>query len=1550
MSIAAHWRSFCPATGLLKHFTALLGILMFILTTSGTAWARHGGGVVITSAAWSGKQGGTLTVKGSAEQIGPAGPVLLFDADTQVQIGQDDSVSSNHKFDIQTSTAACFVYAVQDGLSTLETQGPFPVSGNPPLNCDVGNTPPVANVDNDNVDVNMSVTIDVVANDTDVEDGSPPPVPPASVTIDTQPTKGTVQNNLDGTVTYTNTDGTPGPDSFTYTLTDSGGLSDSATVNITVIGAGNNPPVANDDAGNVDVNMSVTINVVANDSDVEDGTPPPVPPASITIGTQPSNGTAVENGDGTVTYTNNGIQGLDSFTYTLTDSGGASDSATVTITVIGLTARGDSYTTPRNRTLDVVATRLSGVLYNDFDANGDSLVAAHLVSNPSNGNVTLNSDGSFSYTPSKDFQGDDQFTYQGEDSNGELTDVATVNVRVLPDQPDFKFMMNYELGMHCTGFEFAYCCVLPAYNSIVAQVAKRDNGLDWPHLLEGDPNLGRNLDVLGRETVVRSPELDGSNGFQKYVIKYWHDAQSRNDGQGKPQDPGTTIPGLPGYLNSSTLISDAEAHTLLAWNTRADAAAEDSNNKLILGSDPAGAATDVVQGDGDYGTIGNTFQVPIDNYQNAVWNHLYIYADTEGTRLCVDDTSVACHENADCDSEPGADDGVCGDSTEANKVRLGLDVDYPTNFGPGGHPLGPVSGGTFKDNAFLTFSEDTGTVVYTQAKVVENLPIMLTSPRMWEALGLALTPFEDTLGFFANPGLVDEDSIRPYVQMTAQLHEADCASDGSCQAGAVVLDSSGNPVQGFGDAPIDIPNCERCHSAFNDPQLGNAPNSPNDLGTPEAGLVQLEIDYWNAYYDIDVSTGDADWYSRLKGAAISILSTHDVDHGTGFTDAYPAVQPIQAASDPFDPVNELGGLFDPFYNSPARCLIDKEPVGNTCTAHTDCPTDGPNATDGVCDVPQNTRLGYESVICQKCHADNVIAVVKSATCGPNGTGRDAQGTIVPCTGNTIPALSQALHWNHRSIAAGGPIDFDDALFRDGSCQGCHPAHRSDGVMDGYPITKDGNNFYETGDNRLASGGCFVGRDVHSNPRKDVDGAETPEYLTAVGQYLKDNVGRNQAGEPGGTEDFRGIWCTNCHTQLAQEMWRAENVYDLVNGDGVCVDATGNNQGQTCKADGDCGAGEICALINVRAIPTLGGLATALGTNVDQVISWLDPKTNRAVDDSYRIWDPDQTDSNVATIEVNNGVPQGSTDPDGDFTVRILDFCTTDDCVRAAQATLDGEGNESDAVAVPFSAATDGREHWLSPGEPHCADCHTAPFTEQSGNINAFPPFNYPRKASLMRYSRGHKDLTCQSCHESIHGLYPVTPTIDNTSYAQAASLNDDGSHGPLKCGACHQVDGDGVPTWVEDGLKFNGQPVKGDYDVAVQWAHSATAEYDELQEDGTCNNCHVWNNYPEPNENYVPANVNWDNRAWTEHSFKARVPRHSMDQVEAQLGTDQSDPLNTLCKSCHGDRSNTLSRKGCTDKWRNHLIEGRASESVWEEVSLLTVSDQPASDGTICGW
>ena len=83
-------------------------------------------------------------------------------------------------------------------------------------------------------------------------------------------------------------------------------------------------------------------------------------------------------------------------------------------------------------------------------------------------------------------------------------------------------------------------------------------------------------------------------------------------------------------------------------------------------------------------------------------------------------------------------------------------------------------GGASNGNV-LTFSGSTGTIVYTQSNVLENVPITLTSPHIWEALGLPLTPFEDSINFFAEPGAVDEDTIRPFVAMKARLHDYDDA-------------------------------------------------------------------------------------------------------------------------------------------------------------------------------------------------------------------------------------------------------------------------------------------------------------------------------------------------------------------------------------------------------------------------------------------------------------------------------------------------------------------------------------------------------------------------------------------------------------------------------------------------------------------------------------------------------------------------------------------------------------------------------------------------------
>jgi hypothetical protein len=88
-------------------------------------------------------------------------------------------------------------------------------------------------------------------------------------------------------------------------------------------------------------------------------------------------------------------------------------------------ANDDAYIADKDTTLNVLAP---GVLANDSDPEGDMLRAIK-VTDPSHGTLTLNSDGSFTYTPEADFCGPDTFTYKAND--GDLdSNIATVTIAV----------------------------------------------------------------------------------------------------------------------------------------------------------------------------------------------------------------------------------------------------------------------------------------------------------------------------------------------------------------------------------------------------------------------------------------------------------------------------------------------------------------------------------------------------------------------------------------------------------------------------------------------------------------------------------------------------------------------------------------------------------------------------------------------------------------------------------------------------------------------------------------------------------------------------------------------------------------------------------------------------------------------------------------------------------------------------------------------------------------------------------------------------------------
>lgn len=728
---------------------------------------------------------------------------------------------------------------------------------------------------------------------------------------------------------------------------------------------------------------------------------------------------------------------------------------------------------------------------------------------------------------------------------------------------DYLISINYELGMHCTGFDFTYCCVLPPYNSVQAQVIRNgrlDSGPDkLPMVLAADP---ANHEVL----------IDGKKRFK---LHYEHAGNSYSEG-----------------------------NKMAYWNAPYD----------INGN-------------------GNPYE-PNESVANAYFRHLYVYADLAGTN-------------------------PKGTSKDSEKLRVGVEIPIPQDAGPSGQPV---------SNGFLHYSGDKGTVVFTKSPVLDNVPIVLTNPGIWDALGLPLTGFYDK-DVVKGMLRLDETDIQPYQEAKVTLVDE--------KTGKAVIDSaSGKPVSFTGTNPIDVPNCFNCHANAN-------------ANGAEFNKYKDELNYWK-------SVGASDWFASLKATAISIMEIHDARNGTEFLKNY-----------------------------------------------------NPKAT--------NNRLGRQAVLCQECHADNVIGKLSSKTVGEVVPGAKDEDK-----GRVIAPLTEALHFAHiknRPMA--------DSKGRTGSCQGCHPAHRYDRSMKGYPITKNGENAFAKADNRDAAGGCFVGRDAHSNP--DTAKLGSKQHLNAVGQYLKKNV----AYEGG---KYKGIWCTNCHNQLTRELYQRDNLKS----------AFKPGDGETLRNK------------------SLAQIAEAIGVDEKTLIDrYIDPKVTDEDNGVLLTWAKVRTVPDIAVIKIANGGPVATKDEDGDINVQIV------------------SANPSDKVeggmAVPYSAATHGRDYWLSAGEPHCADCHSAPFVEGQGGV-AFP-INQPGKYSLMRYSKGHSGLACQVCHQSIHGLYPANPKVDQTTFNQAGSMNPDGSHGPIKCAACHVTNKGGVPTIAEK-REYNGKKIGTDYALAVEFMHS----------------------------------------------------------------------------------------------------------------------------------
>ena len=141
------------------------------------------------------------------------------------------------------------------------------------------------------------------------------------------------------------------------------------------------------------------------------------------------NGVATLSSDGSLVYVppTAGFTGVDRFTYKANDGTADSNVATVTIAVgnHAPVAVNDAYTTTQGTPLTIAAP---GVLTNDTDADSDPLTAVK-VGDPVHGTVTVNVNGTFTYTPTTGYSGADSFTYTANDGAAN-SNTATVSVTV----------------------------------------------------------------------------------------------------------------------------------------------------------------------------------------------------------------------------------------------------------------------------------------------------------------------------------------------------------------------------------------------------------------------------------------------------------------------------------------------------------------------------------------------------------------------------------------------------------------------------------------------------------------------------------------------------------------------------------------------------------------------------------------------------------------------------------------------------------------------------------------------------------------------------------------------------------------------------------------------------------------------------------------------------------------------------------------------------------------------------------------------------------------
>lgn len=420
--------------------------------------------------------------------------------------------------ELHVSGSFDLVVSVSDGINSAIKNIPIEILG-------VNDQPSISAQD-------LTTPEDTVVNGT--AQGSDIETPKASLVFSKRteagdgPEHGSVTVNADGSYEYTPNADYNGSDSFVVVVDDGSGESNStnfAVVNVTVTPS-NDAPTANDDTATTSEDTAVNIDVLDNDTDVDDTWGGETLTVVSTSGVD--NGTAVINGDNTITFTPaDDWNGTETFTYTIKDSGDVQCSANVTITVTPVDDApqngDDTFTVTEDipKALQVLAN-------DDIDAqtNSEPLTVTGIHTQALHGTATVNPDNTIEYEPNLNYTGSDTFKYNMKDENGDAhghttTFTVTINVTPVNDDPEISTINDISINedTQSSGLSFDVTDIEDDDNTLTVTTQSSNTALI--------PNTSTNIKIVndGNEnrSVIIKP-ADNQNGSATITLTV-HDSE-----------------------------------------------------------------------------------------------------------------------------------------------------------------------------------------------------------------------------------------------------------------------------------------------------------------------------------------------------------------------------------------------------------------------------------------------------------------------------------------------------------------------------------------------------------------------------------------------------------------------------------------------------------------------------------------------------------------------------------------------------------------------------------------------------------------------------------------------------------------------------------------------------------------------------------------------------------------------------------------------------------------------------------------------------------------